>query len=333
MLNFNLWLEQKETRRIMYHGTTSKLLASIMSEGLIPYPKNRTWSDDPDSSFDNPSRASYGGIYVTTNIMTAVSSAGKISRQTKSNSLIVCMDIHPYSLIADEDNVTYYVNKLVIPGLLTTEYGVSGLYASWIILQNREFVKQFIKNHSKFNLKEQRDYLFKAKKQYVEDSIKKLMYNIEEIEQHPELVAAVKSLLETKGFEATLIRHSAYIDQYTLQKAFDYFGYKGEVKVPDKAMAEQKYKEFVDQLSRTLKKISYPRANRNSSFKHGRLEKTINFTGKDKIVCIVEDWYVQGQGTFSYVHYGQPPQQFIKDWQSTVGEWKPTDKLPQNKLQ
>ena len=60
-------------RSIWYHGSSIKNLRSIVAQGLIPDPKERNWADDPDASIGNPSRASYGGIYVTRNLMTATS--------------------------------------------------------------------------------------------------------------------------------------------------------------------------------------------------------------------------------------------------------------------
>lgn len=144
-MKFDLWLEAKESRKIMYHGTTSALLSRIMSEGLQPFPKNRTWQADPASNFENPSRASYGGIYMTTNLMTALSSAGKIARETRSNNLLICVDIHPYSLIADEDNVTYHVKNIKIPNLLTTEYSLGNVYVPWSLLKDKKAVVNYIK--------------------------------------------------------------------------------------------------------------------------------------------------------------------------------------------
>src|SRR5208337_2478430 len=58
-------------RSIWYHGSSIKNLRSILAQGLIPDPKERAWADDPESSVYTPSRESYGGIYVTQNLLTA----------------------------------------------------------------------------------------------------------------------------------------------------------------------------------------------------------------------------------------------------------------------
>lgn len=323
-MKFELWLEEKETRKIMYHGTSSKLLSRIMSEGLIPSPKKRSWGSDPDSSFDNPSRISYGGIYVTTNLLTAQSAGFRTAQSTKGNTLIVCMDIHPYSLIDDEDNVTFTVKSLTIPGLLTTEFTLSQVYATWVVLQDKEFIKNIDKHY----IDEQKQYLLKIKDNYVETTLKRLMYKIDVSEQHPRMIAAVKSLLENQGFSAILVRHAAYVNQEYLDRAFKYFGYNGDVKAPDKEFAERVYMKFIDQLTRTFKKNTFPRASKNNFLGSGRLEKSIGFVGKDRIVCIFEEWYRQGVGTFVYVHYGEPPHQLLSDWKRHIGEWRRVDQIP-----
>ena len=34
---------------ILYHGTNAKNLPSILSQGLIPFPKERAWQEDPQA--------------------------------------------------------------------------------------------------------------------------------------------------------------------------------------------------------------------------------------------------------------------------------------------
>ena len=61
--------ESEETRGIWYHGTSARFIDSIMSQGLIPNPKKRTWDEDPGSNYNSPSRKSIGGVYITKNII------------------------------------------------------------------------------------------------------------------------------------------------------------------------------------------------------------------------------------------------------------------------
>ena len=50
-------------RQIYYHGTDIKNLRSILSEGLVPEGKAKSWADDPNAGMNSPSRQAYGGCY------------------------------------------------------------------------------------------------------------------------------------------------------------------------------------------------------------------------------------------------------------------------------
>jgi RNA:NAD 2'-phosphotransferase (TPT1/KptA family) len=63
------------TRTVMYHGTTSKFLRSILKKGLDPRAKTRVWADDHGANARNTSRKSLPRVYATTNYMTAQSSS------------------------------------------------------------------------------------------------------------------------------------------------------------------------------------------------------------------------------------------------------------------
>lgn len=86
----------------MYHGTTSKNLSSILSEGLNTQ-HSLVWSKEKDRE-----KASYGGIYFTSNFMTAYSSANTARRTLGGDSDVIVManlELRTPFIIIDEDQL------------------------------------------------------------------------------------------------------------------------------------------------------------------------------------------------------------------------------------
>lgn len=133
---------------------------------------------------------------------------------------------------------------------------------------------------------------------------------------HPEMIKNIRNVLEKYGFEAALIRQAAYIDSYTFRRISDDYGYEG-LNLPEKTKAEEKYKDFVDKLSRAMKKTV---TSETKLMNHGRLLKPVGFSGKDKIICIIEIFRINNKETIR-VRYGTPPPQLISDWEKHEGNW------------
>lgn len=320
--NFVEWLlkEEKQQRTIMYHGTSADHLQSILNNGLIPFPKKRVWNfEDDTSSFDTPSKSSIGGIYVTQNLTTATSSAYKAGKR----KLIVVMSIHPYSTIADEDDFLR-ISQIPIPGLLTTPSTVARVYISQILSRKESYRKG-----DKFNYSDEK-YVEEVKQEFIKKTINSIKIMIGEL--HPNLEKRIKQLLEDEGFDAALQRQTAHINPTSFkQYCWDFGDWENGCPFgpPDKIESEKRWSKFLDQITKTVKQVSY----RDNSFNPtARLLKPISFSGKDKIVCIIEILPVPG--TYKeqvYIHYGTPPQKLIDDWEKKEGKWRVTDKLPDHK--
>jgi hypothetical protein len=158
--NFAEWLlfEEKQQRVIMYHGTSANNLNSILNNGLVPFPKKRVWDTDTydnDSGFDHPSKASIGGIYLTTNLLTATSASTK----AKGNQLLVVLSIHPYSTVADEDDFLR-INHINIPGMVNNPHTVAGVYIPYTLLKL-----------GKTTDVEDENYIKKAKEEFVRSNV------------------------------------------------------------------------------------------------------------------------------------------------------------------
>jgi hypothetical protein len=132
------WLTKLAKRRYLYHGTSIKNLSSILSEGLNFHHSRQVWTleqNKEDSATTSPSsRASFPGIYLTDNLLTAIGSAGRANTYKKlpyNNKVIVGVDIEDRtpSIVLDEDLLRDPKNAF------DTYYHVTGqgyFYGGWL---------------------------------------------------------------------------------------------------------------------------------------------------------------------------------------------------------
>lgn len=291
-MDFKDWLVEAKTERIIvYHGTSPKLLPTIMSQGLIPNPKNRTWATDDNTGFSTASRQSLEGIYVSTNLMVALSSAGNGKHNLADGKLIIVAEIQPKTGFADEDNV----NRLTY--VADNEYIISALYGAIKQNPNQEFVQDEFKKYK--------------------DRAKSLVGQLNQV--HPELQRRLDPLIWEMFIKATA-RQAAYVDPWTFRKSSDY--YKG-LEQPDKATVEREYLALKDKLTKTLKRMANPfNLDQSSQFLFtSRIMQPIKFSGPNRILAIVyepRDYKAPPE-----VVYGTVPAKFIEDWRRSVGKWEP----------
>lgn len=88
-----------EAKEIMFHGTSTYFLRSILKKGLIPDPKKKMWG------VGTGKRESYPGVYFTSNFGTAVSSATSTRQKYGGENLIVAAQIETRAseVVLDED--------------------------------------------------------------------------------------------------------------------------------------------------------------------------------------------------------------------------------------
>jgi RNA:NAD 2'-phosphotransferase (TPT1/KptA family) len=90
-MKFRNWLLEEETGKsvIMYHGTSMALWPKIKQNGLQAFPDNRSWAADPHAGFSTASRASYGGIYLTVNVITATGAAVRTLKRVEARTILM----------------------------------------------------------------------------------------------------------------------------------------------------------------------------------------------------------------------------------------------------
>ena len=284
----------KKIRGIWYHGTSTKYLNDILTNGLIPNPKERSWDKDPDASTSTLDRSSYGGVYVTRNLMTATSSAWRTARKTDGNRLVVILDLQPKSLIADEDDIApFFVN-----------------YNE----QNAFYYYKLLKYGSEYS-----DYMRDLeieKKRFTEKVVKQIS-DLRDI-KNQKIKDILHKLISDEGFYATVTRIVAYSDlkpgSFSDMWTRCWDTRKIDIDqippLPKKEEGENVFRKFVNKLTVLLKEI----ARHNGFAKTARSLEPIKFSGSNKIVCVVEFvTYAKSSPKFK-IHYGTLPQDFIDQY-------------------
>lgn len=118
---------------IMYHGTSSVYLDSILSNGLLSNPPRVTYSRD--SSMDDPAYDTFsGGVYLTNDFDSALSNAEDAISIHGGDPIVVMVQYVVGSEQVDEDDITSLI-KLVFAGILDSSTITTG------VLTRDDFIK------------------------------------------------------------------------------------------------------------------------------------------------------------------------------------------------
>lgn len=294
-MNFKAWFDLNErysgssgTRITYYHGTSSKYLNNILSQGLIPDSKEKSWDQDNDTSFYQPDRSSYGGIYVTTNFMKAYSSAGRTARKNNSNRLIVVLELQSRSLLADEDSVR-------VPEVLNN---------------NMHYALQLFKiGKYGSETNEYKHFYETSRENWINDFIKINFKNSE----NKNLLDRVRFVLSNEGFLAILTRIVSFeTDLYEWRRNWN----QGDniPSLPSRENAEIVYKTFVEKITRLIKPVIHKDEDVefDSQKASARIMTPVRYNGSNKITAILEiykDYSLK-------LHYGKLPQDFYNQFKN-----------------
>lgn len=300
----------KSGRIMMLHGTSDKFLKSILANGLIPNPKRRTWEDDPNPSFNVPSRVSYGGVYFSKNVFTAIQSA----RNTKNklggkDPLIVVSQIQPKTALPDEDSFQSYIkfalDYAISEGGNYSQNDFMYVYAYYChLVNNDEFedhVKYFIKQMINFacHTSEMKQACQTSNK--IVDKMNRLY------------IASIKRIVS----HIDLDLQKRYLNEF-----FDREGkeFSEEYIITDKASAEREYMQATDDITRSFKNFVM---NKLDTFDLTlRVMEPVGFSGPNKIIAIfeLENYFNNDHDDVRIVvHYGQIPDDIIQDFKEIMG--------------
>jgi hypothetical protein len=260
----------------LYHGTRANRLSSILSQGLLPNPKERVWKEDPDASWLSPSRQSLSGIYLTSNLMTAISSARNAGKK-QYNPVIIMVSVQPQSLVMDEDNINPESLPHPTVSLNANEPLVSQIYFS-----------QFENAHP-YTISKGKEFFDDAQKEYIKHVIKRIEYDMKS-EIHPNLKEHLERLL-FDGFVIALNRKIAHITPDYYKRLWgnwtDRENYNNAPKRPTVAEAEREFKDYEDKLTRALRVVVLKSLKEDYRFT-ARILEPIGYSKSNRIIAVFE---------------------------------------------
>ena len=257
------------SREILYHGTNIKNLQSILSQGLIPNPKQRAWSKDPTASSETLSRKSLEGIYLTNNFMIAKSSSNfKAEDAMRGKGVIVVVQVETRSLVVDEDDIAYHVMSAI-----------------------RDIHEGFIMNQHLTCLTYIDYKLNKVKDKFSEKASKLLDFILRKIpEQRRQNIKKSVMNLFVDLLESLLVRNMSYIVKenqgYELSRIKDDMKKSGVNfdDIPSAEVGEENFRKVLDVATRKLKVLT----EKAEDYRYtARSLEPITFSGSNKILCIV----------------------------------------------
>jgi len=288
-------LEAKKPARLMYTGTSSQFLRSILKNGIVPNPKKRTWQHDRDTSKDHESLVSLPGSYWTSSYGTASMSAGDTCNRFGGEKMIVIARIQTQSAKADEDSITGIVKRAYVKAL-----GFDPSFLPDIL------VKLYYDDRERYNdLKKQ---FLEAAHEYLTDNKSK----------------PVPKRLLSDLFDTRTLRIIAYVSDD--QELFRYLVHKPK-SLPDRDEFEQKLLHMKDQLT------SYYRESAENDMLSShtlRITEPVKYRGANRIINIV---IIPDFGSTKpeplEIMYGpeELPERFIQGYKDLMGYFPGAKKL------
>ena len=300
-------MERFSSKEILYHGTSPDNILSILSQGLVPDPKKRVWQDDPDEGHSRVSRASFPGIYLTGNFMTAYSSAGTASRKTgKTHSgAIVVVQAETRTLVADEDNLVYPLQQSIrsmFEGLVMNEWLERQAYL--------DFLDGKLDSH-----------LQGATEDFLRFVTKKIPGAVR-VEKIKEAVGPITKDILAALLERNMlwqIKNMADWEKTKLKYEFEERGYDLQ-KLPSKEQAGRRFRDLLDLLARKLAAIVHRDDNINPT---ARAIEPIRFSGANRILAVMEWRRSDTSPTELAFRYGAgsaAAAKLVGDWEKHIGD-------------
>lgn len=280
---------------IMFHGTSTAFLPSILKNGMVPKPKSKSWDVDPDVSLYSQSRVSLEGSYWTSNLLTATSSAWRTANKYKGEQLLVIAQIQEQQAHADEDSVTYWINNS-----FSQAFG-TGLYA-----ERPDLVAQIFYDHP--------DRIKEVKSKFT----KEINHNLSGNKAKP-----IPENLLNDLFDSYVLRIIAHGEKDAGGKEW-YSPLKNVINKPDRIPSvDEAENNLLSQKDRLTKYYSETAIETPNSFSHSlRITEPVTYSGANKILFLIEIDQ-KSYDTPLILHYGKPPlpNKFLEQWYSKKGDF------------
>jgi hypothetical protein len=286
---------------LMYHGTTTKFLRSILKNGVVPNPKEKRWDTDQPSQ-GIFTRASLYGSYWTSDIITSISAAGNTKRKFGGERVIVIAKIAEQSAYEDEDQINRYLHEAMGAVMRTLAPNTrSNFYLP---------IAHFLWDLPPHDLKHQQA------RQVFRDTLHGLLA------KNTDLHTMDQDFLDT--LMDTLVMRAAVWEK---KHGMDLTHWIRNVPehLPSTTEIEDRLQALREKLTRTYRKHTL---HQDVSFFHTlRMPMVVGYSGSNKILALIE--YIPSSYTDSeptktklILHYGTPssiPQEFFDQYLDKIG--------------
>jgi len=310
-------------RKLMYHGTSSKLLRSILKKGL-GFGKQRVWD------VEKGKLESFGGVYLTSNFMIAHSATMNAKQKFGGYPLMILSDINlDQGTSIDEDSILPEINSAIAKGARKQKYNSAHLPSSLELLKQKN---------------ESNDYTHFLDIAY-EDFKNSIMDKVDpKHKKRAEKVLSDKNELVMKMLEGYFILKTIemieregdyYINQYydindfgTPPKwMFDYEKRKMKTTLKEfrKTTFRPLLKEVTDAVGRLMRGFSEESLNA-FSFNHIRVPN-VGYKGTRKIVLVIEELPFSKEEQYPIrlkIHYNKSSQalkRYLADFKQSQGDY------------
>jgi len=322
---------------IAYHGTSDIFLREILKKGIIPNPKKRTWTDDPQSQESGGiSKASIiGSSYWTTNLMTAIGSGRRTERKFKNmysggKAVIIVANIIPESGFTDEDNVQDYFENIL--NSVLKKFGI------YNISKDSSSIAKFwgmIDAKKKELLPIIKEVAVLCHNIFTKNKAKPVPYKL--------FLKWVISFIKYKTFFA---KNDYYYKQEYLRYYSHYAsGKKIEYdKIPDPKEKNKNftlqqltdnYQKIQDSITKYYKEMTSEMRKQDAFSATMRISAPVAYKGRNRIICIVKETNSSDReyGTDMGLIYGEIPQKLFKDWKEKISSDSKVIDLRKEKVQ
>lgn len=312
---------------LMYHGTSSNNLQSILKNGIVPDPKQRLWSGENEKTSE--SHASKESIpnssYWTRNFRTAYGASRNTVRAFQGKPLIVVALMMPESMHADEDDISFVM-----------EQAIGSIFKAWSTFQSATQAKAVLDvdpNDSVVN--DVFDYVHKElisyKKVYPNTPKPDREFFLEWITKTVNRMISYYSnshLFDMKqAYELGLRFLSGSKAKEIQGKIWEEGWFEENVlsTIPSSKQAERDLIRFYDKVTRKYRHIAKKRARDEQAFSPtARITEPVTFSGRNRIICIFSIVEYKNYKGIWYsnltVHYGTVPPQTEKDFSEGISE-------------
>lgn len=294
---------------IMYHGTSSVFLRSILKNGLVPNPAKKRWDADEQENQSVFNRASLDGSYWASNYMTASSSATNTRNKFGGNSIILIAQIAEQSSYADEDSIDNDIKSAMNQTVAEIRPGIRADF--WLTL-GPEYFGQDASERNKVRT------IF----------MNKLHDTLKTSDKHPPNRKITDGLLDV-----LMLRTIAYETRNGMQVSH-WVPDRDMPEIPPIQEIEKTLTFYRDQLTRTYRKTAL---HTEDMFNHTlRVPMTVGFSGANKILWIIQEqkykWIKNGKGLNGgdemtvepmILLYGTPnlPDDFLNQYKARIGKF------------